>query len=1476
MVFTINGVSYNKKTDSNGRAGLPINLLPKSYNAKVSFSAKGYVSSSKSVTVTVKNMPTSINADNLVYNYGENAKINAYLKDRSNKAINAKSLIINFNGKNYTKTTDNKGMVSLDINVTPGSYNARFSFSEKGFVSSSKVICVRVNMPTFIIANNLTYFYGENTTLNAYLKDYYNNLLFNKSLIINFNGKNYTKTTDNEGKISFNIDAKPGNYSAFISFSEEGYISSSKNIDVSVLNVVKPNINVNSGYYNISSLLVNFTSNVSEYTIYCSLDNGRTWQNAKGSISFNLTRGNWKIVYYSSYKGFDSDLSYCKFIIGDIRSPFVWASHNSGLYKNAFCLNLSALSSFDENPEIYYTVDGSNPFENGILYSGLLNITNTTSVKFYSKDNKGFISDIVTCNYIYANVANLDSGRGFDTIQEAIDDVMTIDGDTIKVSLDYNNYKENIILNKSINLVGDLNGKLRLKSKINSLPIIKILSGGSNSFIYGFYFEYSNWGIYLEGTDNVTLISNRFEHLFYPFTCTKDNNTLIANNTIMTPSYLYKSIGVNAIESLNLQIINNSIELASNHAIGIQLLNESCENISIVNNKLINYLNQGIGLFINSPLITVKDNNISNFDVGMHVASFSSLFVNNVFVNNKWGLYLMFSVNNTYVSNNIYNNSKIGVYLSDSLITAKDSFCLNRLCDNKYFDFFSDSNVSYCINNNWWGVNNPVVSSDIQNFKNIYNGTGHLVMDSWMVMSLSSSSYKVNNFSHVERAKIYVDLNHNNLGNLIQSKYLLNDIEVILESSINNVSKRNVSYLKNGICCFDWNLMDLFEFSNYINVHAFIDNDNITSVINKKLTLDIFLFSTAIDTSVNFFVNYTSAIDFNNSNWVTYSWSETGLYTGVINIIVNGKIHNSINITNKYYLLFKNKYSNRVFEAIKFLNNVFASMKEGVWSPNHYYRNFAECFNLDIHNYDLVHERFLLYLKLIYNLTDDEIIFINNYSGFFVDKVGMLVDYHGDLYSRINFDFYNFRLPSSFAFRSNNVYYTDIEDENNVSIGYEGMRSFAIVTGNMTADDLRFWLDKKIEYVPGMMKAAYGTFLSALLVIYEHDRVADNAASKFNVTWQRVTPVCVSLCNDYNCLYITGESDHRMGIEAYGNKRNVWKFHFATSFSFSLVEQLVGNNIWNTTKIGSVTLGLFEGYLNNETLEIFTNDSYVFIKKANDNTSLLFLDLETGVVRDVFRFSGLLGTMPCYHDNITDNGVNYGNNLQNESSKEYQDLKVIFSSCFMSSFFVGDVSSLGLGLFGGLSTGSLIASSLIVLPLIIILFPNECNWLWENFIYLLNPNYKSYPNITIYEGFDYNNQNLFNDKFTALELNDKSLDDYIKFKFNDIFYKNPRKNYDNYVYKNINNNNNLKQFKIKNSGGGGPDSNDTDTDWIRVGKHIRELYDEYKLAKAEGETLKFVKSHFLELFTLYLKFQTIDMVDFLVNLFLFELSKEDP
>ena len=282
------------------------------------------------------------------------------------------------------------------------------------------------------------------------------------------------------------------------------------------------------------------------------------------------------------------------------------------------------------------------------------------------------------------------------------------------------------------------------------------------------------------------------------------------------------------------------------------------------------------------------------------------------------------------------------------------------------------------------------------------------------------------------------------------------------------------------------------------------------------------------------------------------------------------------------------------------------------------------------------------------------------------------IDYHS-IESDFNFDYddhYTYlSLPSEYVHRLSNIYYKDIEDEYGESIGYEGMRSFAVARSNLTNASLTYWLNQKSLYSPGLMKTAYGTFLTAYLVIWENDRVADEAALRFNVTWARTAPVCVSLCNDYNCLYITCESDHRMGREANGNASNVWKFNFATTFSFSLIEQLVGNNIWNDTTIGSVTLGLLQSFLNNEILEIFTSKGYIFIKRMNDNTMLLFLDTETGIVRDVFSFYGLLGTMPCYHDNVTENAWSYGGNLLNPNSKEHHDLISVINYSIDSVFF---------------------------------------------------------------------------------------------------------------------------------------------------------------------------------------------------------------
>ena len=379
-----------------------------------------------------------------------------------------------------------------------------------------------------------------------------------------------------------------------------------------------------------------------------------------------------------------------------------------------------------------------------------------------------------------------------------------------------------------------------------------------------------------------------------------------------------------------------------------------------------------------------------------------------------------------------------------------------------------------------------------------------------------------------------------------------------------------------------------------------------------------------------------------------------------------------------------------------------------------------------------------------------------------------LIKLINNIISSLFFSIFNYKLYGS-------IWSGFMIDENDKSIGYEGMRSFAIVKSNLTSDDLSYWLNQKELYAPGLMKAAYGTFLSPLLVIYENDRVADESASKFNVTWSRVSPICVSLCNDYNCLYITGDSNHIMGREAVGNASGVWSFNFATSFSFSLIEQLVGNNVWNTTKIGSVTLGLIESYMNNKTLELFSSNGYIFIKHTSDNNTLLFLDLKTGIVRDCFNYYGLLGTMPCYHDNITENAWKYGNNLLDKVSKEFNQFNFLYivSSCcsIIGSSFIVELGTLGSSIINpiGLAAIYILLGFQVISPFLAEISRNNSLYSIADFydLDLLAKigawiDYYFYQDGIIMDGINKFNTNFYIENHEQIELNKKQRGDFIK------------------------------------------------------------------------------------------------------------------
>ena len=944
----------------------------------------------------------------------------------------------------------------------------------------------------------------------------------------------------------------------------------------------------------------------------------------------------------------------------DNKAPLVWSNYLSDLYDSPFYVNLSSWDNVDENPLIYYTLDGSNPKDNGILYQNPILISNTTTLKYYSKDSTNHSTNLSVCNYIFECVGNLNTGKGYVTIQSAIDDLTTVNGDIILVKSGI--YNVNIILNKSLNLIGK---NAILTALITSYSVIDVDINGSGSLISGFNIINSEQGININGASNVSIINNSFCNVLNSINVNLDNNTVISENIINDVNYYNtkSNVGIKVNKSKNLLITKNSITLNSNSGYAIRIINDNCKNAYIVNNTLRNKKNcKGYGISVRGSGNEIASNHISNFRGGIYELARQSIFYNNIITSNKYGINMAKSINNTYKSNNFYNNI-YGVFLSSTSVSDNDSFYLNRLCNNSYYDFCSEANCSYIVNDNWWGEYPPKISTNTSIYANIYNGTGSFVLNSWIVMKLGACSYKIDENASIERAKFYVDMTYNNKGECLSYKGFLPDgLEVFIacfNSNLNSIN--NISYLKDGLGFVDFELSDLFNNVNFIYVYARMDYSNLTYTFNKRANIDIAVSSSAWDIDTNYFVNYYTNINFTEDTyWITVSWSETGLYTGVINIIVNGEIIESINITNYYYQYLKNSYSSAFFEAMKFYNEVFASTRQGVWEPNYYYFSFANTFNLDFYNPSQVSEVLLWYIQIVYNLTDNETNLIRTYHNLFVDFVEIGIDYHGDKAPNINLDYngeYRYLdLPSEYVHRLSNIYYSNIEDEYGASIGYEGMRSFAITKSKLTNSSLSYWLNQKSLYPQGLMKAAYGTFLTAFLVIWENDCVANDAALKFNVTWSRICPVCVSLCNDYNCLYITGESDHGMGREAIGNVTNIWKFNFATSYSFSLIEQLVGNNVWNDTTVGSVTLGLIQSYLNNETLEIFTSNGYIFIKRLDDNSTLLFLDTLSGIVRDEFSYYGLLGTMPCYHDNITEMAWRYGNSLLNPNSKEYKDL----------------------------------------------------------------------------------------------------------------------------------------------------------------------------------------------------------------------------
>ena len=199
ITFNINGVFYNKTSDVNGTTTLNINLNPGNY---IITAYNPITNEEKSFNITVYSL---IESNNLTKYYKNESQFAVKVYEKNGKLAINKTIQFNINGVFYTKTTNDKGIANLGINLNPGNYTITTIVDGLNIGNNISVL------PT-LITKDLTMDYLDNSTFNVTTLDSQGNPIANKTVKFNINGVFYNKITNNDGVAILNINLNPGKY----------------------------------------------------------------------------------------------------------------------------------------------------------------------------------------------------------------------------------------------------------------------------------------------------------------------------------------------------------------------------------------------------------------------------------------------------------------------------------------------------------------------------------------------------------------------------------------------------------------------------------------------------------------------------------------------------------------------------------------------------------------------------------------------------------------------------------------------------------------------------------------------------------------------------------------------------------------------------------------------------------------------------------------------------------------------------------------------------------------------------------------------------------------------------------------------------------------------------------------------------------------------------------------------------------------
>ena len=202
----INGQTFTKTTDANGKAWINLNYNSGNYIVLSTYAGNSeFEPNSAKSTVTIK---STIKCSDLTKYYKNTAAYHSTFYDKKGKLLKNTAVKFKLNNREYSVKTNSKGIAKLNINLNPGKYSI-ISMNLKTSESVSKSITIR----SLIETRDLTMQKGDGSKFSVKILNSNGKASPNKKVILKVTGKSYTKTTDKNGIATLPIGLEVGKYS---------------------------------------------------------------------------------------------------------------------------------------------------------------------------------------------------------------------------------------------------------------------------------------------------------------------------------------------------------------------------------------------------------------------------------------------------------------------------------------------------------------------------------------------------------------------------------------------------------------------------------------------------------------------------------------------------------------------------------------------------------------------------------------------------------------------------------------------------------------------------------------------------------------------------------------------------------------------------------------------------------------------------------------------------------------------------------------------------------------------------------------------------------------------------------------------------------------------------------------------------------------------------------------------------------------